>query len=85
MRRQGANTSVILLTVLLIAGCGSDKADASKARLQAMAGGQLKDVVPVSGKVLVDGEPASGVLLRLWSKESDSPRKSALSGANGKY
>ena len=79
-------TSICILAVLLIAGCGSDKQDASKDRLKAMAGGELKDVVPVSGKVLVDGQPVSGVLLQLWSSNnSEKPLKKLVAGADGKY
>jgi hypothetical protein len=71
--------------MLLIVGCGSDQA-ATKARVKAMAGGQLKDVVPVSGKVLVDGQPVSGVLLQVWSSNnSDIPFKKVVAGADGKY
>jgi hypothetical protein len=51
-----------------------------------MAGGQLKDVVPVSGKVTVDGQPVSDVLLELWSSNSNvKPVKSVTAGADGKY
>ena len=86
MSLQGASTSICLLTVLLIVGCGSDKGDATKARLKAMAGGELKVVVPVSGTVLVDGQPVTGVLLQLWSSNtSEKPRKSVVAGADGKY
>src|SRR6187549_3927495 len=56
---------VVALAVLLIAGCGTGKGDVSKERLEQMAGGTLKEVVPVSGKVLVDGEPKGGVNLYL--------------------
>ena len=38
----------------------------SEERLTKMAGGKLKDVVPVSGKVLVDGAPQAGVNLFLY-------------------
>ncbi len=38
----------------------------SEERLTKMAGGSLKDVVPVSGKILVDGAPQGGVNLFLY-------------------
>jgi len=79
-------TSFCIFTVLLIVGCGSSSSDASKARIKAMAGGELKNVVPVSGKVLVDGQSVSGVLLQLWSSNSsEKPRKNLIAGADGKY
>ena len=79
-------TSLCIFAVLLICGCGSPSSDASKARIKAMAGGELKNVVPVSGKVLVDGQPVSGVLLQLWSSNSsEKPRKNLIAGADGKY
>ncbi|MFO1095809.1 MAG: hypothetical protein U0992_21255 [Planctomycetaceae bacterium] len=54
------------LALLLFAGCGNSNGDASADRIKSMAGGDLKTVVPVSGKVLVDGEPKAGVKVMLY-------------------
>ena len=79
-------TSICILAVSLMVGCGSSSSnDASKARIKAMAGGNLKDVVPVSGTVLVDGKPASGVLMQLYSGEGDKPLTKVTAGEDGKY
>lgn len=53
------------LVVSFSLGCGDAKKDVSKERLEKMAGGALKNVVPVSGTVRVDGEPKAGVNLYL--------------------
>lgn len=58
------------LVILLIAGCGPSDADVSKKRLESMAGGTLKDVTPVSGKVTVDGEAKGGVNLYLYRADA---------------
>jgi len=54
------------LVILLMAGCSSQKDDASAERIKAMAGGELKKVVPVSGKVLLDGQPKEGISIVLY-------------------
>ena len=84
MRLHGTSTCICILAVLLTVGCGSN--GVTKDRLKAKAGGQLKSVVPVSGKVLVDAQPVSGVLLQLYStSNSEKPLKSAIAGDDGKY
>jgi hypothetical protein len=51
-------------------GCSDAKEDASKERLKSMAGGVLKEVVPVKGIVNVDDLPTEGVNLYLY-REGD--------------
>lgn len=72
------------LSLLLIVGCGTG-ADTSKERLESMSGGKLKTVVPVSGKVLVDGEPAGGVTLFLHPEKGGKPLAQTLTKPDGTY
>jgi hypothetical protein len=65
---RGRHSPVYLVALMLIIGCGSGADDMSEARLTKMAGGKLKDVVPVSGTVSVDGAPQKGVNLYLYKK-----------------
>lgn len=52
---------------MTLSGCSdSSKDDVSEERLKAMAGGTLKEVVPVKGVVQVDGAPTEGVNLYLF-------------------
>jgi hypothetical protein len=50
-----------------------------------MAGGTLKDVVPVSGKVLVDGEPKEGVNLYLYAGTGGSAIAECRTKSDGTY
>ena len=54
-----------VFSVLLAAGCGSG-VNRSQEELKKMAGGKLKEVVPVSGKVLVDGVAEAGVIISVF-------------------
>lgn len=76
-----------LLGLLAVFGCGDDgKNDATKDRLQEMAGGELKEVVVVKGVVNIDGSPAAGVNLFLY--RADNPRtlvKECRTDETGKY
>lgn len=59
--------SVCLMGLAALFGCSdSSKDDASEERLKAMAGGTLKEVVPVKGVVNVDGVPTEGVNIYLF-------------------
>ncbi len=62
-------SSACLLGLVTLAGCSDGKTDLSEERLKAMAGGELKEVVPVKGEVNVDGAPAEGVNLFLYREE----------------
>lgn len=70
-----------------LSGCSdSTKDDASAERLKAMAGGELKEVVPVKGVVNVDGVPTQGVNLFLYRDgEFNSPIKDCRTDNEGKY
>lgn len=57
----------------------------SKERLTKMAGGALKDVVPVSGKVLVDGEPKGNVNLFLHPADGGPSILSIRTNPDGTY
>jgi hypothetical protein len=74
-----------VIAVLLIAGCGPGAGDTSPERLAQMAGGTLKDVVPVSGKVLVDGEPKEGVNLYLYASTGGSAIAECRTNPDGTY
>ena len=70
--------------VLLLAGCGSD-GDRSKENLESMVGSALKAVVPVSGKVLIDGEAKDGVNLYLFKPDGTAMPNNARTKADGTY
>lgn len=79
---------MLTLSILLLAGCGSGGADASKERLKQMAGGTLKELVPVSGKVLVDGEAKKGVSLflhRVDAAKKEAPIADCRTNNEGTY
>lgn len=85
--QSGSWRSVLLLVsvVSMLAGCGPGAGDASKERLTSMAGGALKEVVPVSGKVLVDGEAKGGVNLYLHREEGGEPLADCRTNPDGTY
>lgn len=75
-----------LLGLVAFSGCDTGKNDVTQKRLESMAGGKLKKVVPVKGVVKVDGTPAVGVNLFLYRE--DSPAKVVLetrTDQDGKY
>ena len=78
-------TRVSVLAMLLIAGCADNKEDASAERLKAMAGGELKKVVPVSGKVLLDGQPKEGVTISLYPEPAGAAVGEVVTNADGTY
>jgi len=77
---------VCLAALVLLAGC-SDKSkdDVSKERLEQMSGEALKELVPVSGVVKVDGAPQAGVNLYLYDEAGTREITSARTDAEGKY
>ena len=72
------------LAVFLIVGCGGS-ASRSEKDLASMAGGTLKKVVSISGKVLVDGEPNGGVNLYLYSDSAGQPLLETRTKPDGTY
>lgn len=78
---------VFLMSFAALSGCSDGtKDDASEERLKAMAGGTLKEVVPVKGVVNVDGVPTEGVNLYLYRDgEFYSPIKDCRTDKEGKY
>jgi 5-hydroxyisourate hydrolase-like protein (transthyretin family) len=70
--------------VLLIIGCARPD-DVSEERLAQMAGGHLKDVVPVSGKVLVDGVPQGGVNIYLYKSTGGKAITECRTDDDGTY
>lgn len=74
-----------VFTLVLAVGCGSSAGDVSKERLAQMAGGKLKEVVPVSGKVLVDGEPKPEVVLQVYPAEGGSLVTETRTKPDGTY
>jgi hypothetical protein len=77
-------TGVSLTIALLIAGCDSS-GDVSEKRLAQMAGGRLKNVVPISGKVLVDGVPQNGVNLYLYDTAGTKVIAECRTDTDGEY
>jgi hypothetical protein len=75
----------LALALLLVAGCGPGAGDVSQERLEQMSGGTLKDVVPVSGKVLVDGEPKGGVNIYLHASGGGPAIAECRTNPDGKY
>jgi hypothetical protein len=57
-----------------------------KEKLEGMVGGALKETVPVSGIVSVDGQPAEGVNLFVYPAAGGrEPTARVRTGADGKY
>lgn len=80
------HTSLCLSLIICVAGCGSDSSgDASAARMTAMAGGQLKPVVPVSGKVTVDGTAAGGVTIAIHAAGGGPELRRTVTKPDGSY
>ncbi len=75
----------LILSFQVTLGCGSGEIKRTDADLAKIAGGALKDVVPVSGSVEVDGEPASGVNIYLYPEGSANYILFARTDTNGNY
>jgi hypothetical protein len=74
-----------ILSTLLMVGCGSGSYTRSDADLAKISGGELKEVVPVAGKITVDGSPVAGVNVYFHSKVNEPPSTVARTDAAGKY
>ena len=79
------NVFLLLSATLLLAGCGGAENDENK-RLEAMAGGDLKETVPVSGTVSINGTPAAGVNIYAYTQASGmKPAHQARTKEDGTY
>src|SRR5690606_18418746 len=58
---------LLLLPAILLAGCSNERS-VDEGDLASMAGGELKETVPVSGTVHVDGLPAEDVFIYAYPK-----------------
>jgi len=61
-----SNVFLLLPAILLLAGCGSGS-DLTKEQLESRVGA-LKETVPVSGTVSINGSPTAGVNLYAYAK-----------------
>ena len=80
------NIFLVLSAMLLLVGCGNDR-DVSKEQLAKMAGvDELKETVPVSGTVTIDGVPAAGVNIYAYTEAGGvKPAVQARTLADGTY
>ncbi len=80
-----SNGFLLLSAILLLAGCG-DGRDVGREQLEEMVGSELKETVPVSGIVTIDGAPADRVYLYAYTKESGmKPAAETNTGPDGTY
>jgi hypothetical protein len=76
---------LFLCGVTLLSGCGSGQEFDNDA-LKQMAGGELKERVAISGKVMIDGQPAVGVNVYAYTKESGmKPAYECRTRVEGEY
>lgn len=81
-----SSSFLLLPVILLLAGCGNPGRDVSQEAIESMAGGELKETVPVSGKVLHGGQPANRVTLYAYSRESGmKPAAETTTKSDGTY
>lgn len=79
-------TTATCLVLVLVSGCGSDKADMSPERLRKLAGtDSLETVVPISGNVVIDGESAVGVNVYLYAEVPSTPLKESRTDDEGHF
>ena len=79
------NGFLLLSAILLLAGCGGER-DVSREQLEEMVGGELKETVPVSGKVSVGGVATEGVLIKAYPEAGGiEPVTEIRTGPEGVY
>ena len=80
-----SNVLLVLSALLLLTGCDGER-DTSKSALEEMAGGSLKETIPVSGTVFIDGTPTGSVIIYAYTDESGTKAVAqTTTGADGKY
>ncbi len=80
-----SNVVLCLSALLLLAGCSGER-DTSQSALEAMAGGELKETIPVSGTVFIDGTPAANVIIFAYTEESGvKPVAQTTTKSDGTY
>lgn len=77
-------TILFLVFAALTIGCGSER-QVSKDNLAKMAGGSVKQVTPIKGKVLIDGTPTAGVNISLYGKDATTVITTTRTNADGTY
>lgn len=86
MSMRFCSVLLVVTGILVLAGCqDKSKEDVSQERLKEMSGGELKETVPVSGKVSVDGTPQKDVTITLYSLSTSGPVTNCTTGENGEY
>lgn len=75
---------VSILTLILLVGCGR-ATQLSKQRIESMTGGPLKNVVPVSGAVKVNGSSQSDITIRLHPVTGGVSIAEVRTDSQGKY
>jgi len=79
------NGFLLLSAILLLAGCGGER-EVGRENLEEMVGGELKETVPVSGKVSIGGAPTGGVIIRAYTEASGmEPAAEIRTGEDGSY
>jgi hypothetical protein len=68
-----------------VVGCGGESNAQLKKRLEKVSGGKMKVVVPVSGKVTVDGKAAAGVDISIHKMTGGNPLRTTSTDKDGKY
>ncbi|WP_231131138.1 peptidase associated/transthyretin-like domain-containing protein [Crateriforma conspicua] len=69
--KQVCTVLLLVAMPLFIVGCGSSR--------------QPGDLVPITGLVTVDGDPAQGVVIQLHPPQPDPPLAQAITDAEGRF
>jgi hypothetical protein len=79
-----ASWNIQLFMIVVLIGCSSQNTP-SKEDLKKMSGGELKEVVPVSGRVTVDGEAEKAVYIELYKPSGGKPVSKAKTDEKGNF
>lgn len=77
-------TILFLVFAAFVVGCGSER-QVSKDNLAKMAGGSVKPVTSIKGKVLIDGTPTAGVNIYLYGTDGATVVTQTRTNADGTY